>query len=269
MKQEQGVSQKEQDGGGIQQQIEEEEEEEELQMDAEAGKVRRQVEQEGEEKEESEGTEDAGFEIEIWPGAVSPISKPSSPSVHSGEHIETPEGEVQRKPIGVPDIQRVTPETIGAAVAVVAITYSVVKDLIINVPSDLAYSFDRMRGQKYPNNNKNWEQITPWHSTYADIFVYRKNTMGNKRGMKVRMHWEYNGYGLSGVYFTKRWIGRTSWWAIDFDWLIQPMMATRRDINGHPVAQVKVALTANYTSWIYSNITNNWSWIIDGEGNST
>lgn len=210
--------------------------------------------------------EDAGLEIEIKPVQTSPISKTRSKLGASNEHIEMPEGQLQRKNDGVPDIQRVDPATVGAAVAVIAVTYTVVKDIVNLLNTTEAYSFDRMRGQKYPGNNKNWEQITPWHPNTWDLTITRKNKLGNKRGMKVRIHWESNGYGISGVYFTKLWDDNTYLWDFEFIWLIQPLMAVQTDIYGHPVAQVKIALTANYTSSIYTNITNNHAFIIDGEG---
>lgn len=277
--QEQGAAPQERDDGQAQRQIEEEEEEEEaIQMQAEEEEeeelVQTQtedgwVQQQAEEREETpdaKETEDAGVEIEIKPGPVSPVSKPSSRSIPTTEQEETPEGQLQRKISKAPDIQRITPEAVGAAVAVIAVTYSVVKDIVDMLDGDVKYSFDRMRGQKYPKNNKNWAKITPWHSTYVDLSFWRKNGWGTKTGMKVRVHWEYNGYGLSGVYITKRWAGDAAMWGANFIWLIQPLMATRKDVNGHPVALVKVVLDATFTRTLASDISDNASWIIDGEG---
>jgi len=84
--------------------------------------------------------------------------------------------------------------------------------------------------------------------------------------MKVRVHWEYNGYGLSGVYITKRWAGDAPMWGAKFTWLIQPLMAVRKDVNGNPVALVRVVLDGTYTRTLASDISSNHSWIIDGEG---
>lgn len=202
--------------------------------------------------------------IVVKKGPVTSISKPSSSFL---ENIELSEGDVQRKESGVPDIQRVDPATVGAAVAVTAMTYQVMKDLININKGDITYTFDRMKGQKYPNNNKNWEKMTNWKSTYWDIFImYYNVTNWWVAGQEVRLKWEYNGYGLSGIYFTKKDFWDKPTWGADFTWIIQPLMATRKDIAGHPVAQVKIEVDGNATRTFASDIPKSKSWIIDGEG---
>ncbi|MBW2057772.1 MAG: DUF4157 domain-containing protein [Deltaproteobacteria bacterium] len=250
----------------VERQAEEEKEEEEpIQLKGGGIGVDRQA-GEGQEAKDPRETEDAGFGIEVEPGPVTPISKPLSRPVPTTEEEETAQATLQRKSSDTLRIQRITPEAVGAAVAVIAVTYTVVKDIVDALDGDVKYSFDRMRGQKYPRNNKNWEKITPWYSTYVDLSIWRKNGFGTRTGMKVRVHWEYNGYGLSGVYITKRWAGDAPMWGAKFTWLIQPLMAVRKDVNGNPVALVRVVLDGTYTRTLASDISSNHSWIIDGEG---
>lgn len=203
--------------------------------------------------------------IIVKKGPITSISKSSSAAL---ENIELNEGGLQRKETGVPNIQRADPATVGAAVAVATITYQVVKDLINMEKGDITYTFDRMKGQKYPNNNKNWEKIKNWESTYWDIHIIHYSPIFNEwlAGMEVRLNWEYNGYGLSGIYFTKRDFWDKPFWGGDFTWIIQPLMATRKDVNGNPVAQVKIVVDANFTQTLGSDIPGSKSWIIDGEG---
>ncbi len=85
--------------------------------------------------------------------------------------------------------------------------------------------------------------------------------------MKVKLHYETNGFGLSGVYFTKETVWDAVGWGGDFKWLVQPLMVTRNNADGHPVAKVKIALDGEFTRWPRSTIDFNPSWTIDGEGN--
>ncbi len=107
------------------------------------GKVQRA---EGDEEEgNGQGQDDPNLEPKAAPKAEEEVQLFPLPS-SDGEFLAGSFDDVQRKENGVPDIQKVDPATVGAAVAVVAITYSVIKDFISLRDPDVTYEFDRMRG---------------------------------------------------------------------------------------------------------------------------
>ncbi|MGB2698349.1 MAG: RHS repeat-associated core domain-containing protein [Candidatus Zixiibacteriota bacterium] len=156
-------------------------------------------------------------------------------------------------------------EAIGAA----ALGYTILVDAAKET-GDITYQFDRMRGQKYPDNDKKkWESRHAWKwrdETTNQINLYcqaRSNNIKVIFGFKI--HWESDGYSISGVYLTKQRAQDAPLWSANVRILVQPLMATRKDMNGNPVAQIKIVASWTCTTCLQSS-SYNVEYIIDGEG---
>ena len=185
--------------------------------------------------------------------------------------------EVQRSPAGdgpiaissmggAPEIQKLDPATISAAAAVVGITYSFVKDLLNQTANDITYSFDRMNGTKHPYDNTNWGQLDqsvyPWREHHVDLGWYWGR---GETGMKVRVHWEGNGFSINGIHFTKRSHQDEVAWGADFSWLTQSNQGVGTNGAGYPKSKATVRGTATWSSMTTTQHGNLDGWV-DAEG---
>ena len=171
---------------------------------------------------------------------------------------------------GAPAIQRMDPDTIEARAAVVELSATFAQDIIAASANDITYSFDRMNGTKNPHDNINWSQLDqssyPWRAFHWDLGWYWGR---GETGMKVRIHWEGNGFSINGVHITKRTHDDEVQWGAVFGWLVQNLNRVGTNGAGYPKSIVRLRGTGTWESWICTQHGSLDGWIdAEGQGNA-
>ncbi len=146
----------------------------------------------------------------------------------------------------------------GDAASVIGVGYQIFKDVIDNRPDIYVAGDKKMKGFKYPWDNKSYKHRGNWKEKTVTIYHGWNAGYIDTISAKFHVNYDYNGHAIGNIIIPKPVFNDAWLWSLEIDTIIKPESITYKTQNNPAIAAVRIIFDYYFFSGLRSVHRRKW-----------